>query len=44
MEAAEAIVSEIETLKQSLATAERQYKDSIGTTVILDEDLMREGP
>jgi len=27
MEAAEAIVGEIETLKQSLATAKRQYED-----------------
>jgi len=43
MEAAEAIVGEIETLKQRLATAKRQYEDSLETTVILDEDLMREG-
>ena len=43
MEAAEAIVSEIETLKQGLLTAQRQYKESIETTVLLDEDLLQGG-
>ncbi len=43
MEAAEAIVSEIETLKSSLAAAERQYRESIETTVGLDESLLQAG-
>jgi flagellar hook-associated protein FlgK len=41
MEAAEDIVNEIETLKANLTTIERQYKDSIATTVTLDEELIK---